>query len=418
MNRDMMNEMTEKARKASYSLAVMSRERKDAVLRSMADGIERSAADIKKANAIDVAAAREKGRTGAFVDRLELNDKRISGMCSMLREVAALEDPVGKVIGTTTRPNGLVIEKVRVPIGVIGIIYESRPNVTADCVSLCMKSGNAVILRGGSDAINSNKAIYDAMRRGAVSAGMDEGAFALVEDTSRDMVDSMLGAAGKIDLIMPRGGEALIREVTEKSRVPVIKHYKGICHVYVDKDANTDMAENICFNAKVQRPGVCNAMETMLVHKDIADAFLPGMLAKFAGAGVKIKGCVRTKKYANIPVGTVTDEDYATEWLDLVLNVKIVDSLDEAVGHIARFGSGHSDAIVTENARAAEDFLRRVDSSAVYVNASTRFTDGGEFGKGAEIGISTDRLHARGPMGLEELTTYKYVVRGTGQIRE
>jgi glutamate-5-semialdehyde dehydrogenase len=303
-----------------------------------------------------------------------------------------------------------------VPIGVIGIIYESRPNVTADCAALCLKSGNSVILRGGSDSIRSNKAVYRAMKEGASKEGLAEGAFILIEDTSRELVDAMLEASDGIDLIMPRGGESLIRQVVKKSRIPVIKHYKGICHVYVDARAALKMAEEICYNAKVQRPGVCNAMETMLVHEKVAEKFLPVMIKRLKEAGVRIKGCEKTKKIAGA-VEDVTDEDFTTEWLDLTLNVRVVGSLDEAIDHIARFGSAHSDAIVTNDKKAGEEFLKRVDSSAVYINASTRFTDGGEFGKGAEIGISTDRLHARGPMGLEELCTYKYVVRGSGQIR-
>ncbi|MGB3057785.1 MAG: glutamate-5-semialdehyde dehydrogenase, partial [Candidatus Omnitrophota bacterium] len=345
-----------------------------------------------------------------------LDDKRIDGMRDMLRQVAGLPDPVGTVLEKTERPNGLVIAKVRVPIGVIGIIYESRPNVTADCAALCLKSGNAVILRGGSEAINSNKAIYEALKKGAKKAGLVEGAFILIEDNSREMVDAMLEATGGIDLLMPRGGESLIRSVAEKSRIPVIKHYKGICHVFVDADADLKMAEEICFNAKVQRPGVCNAMETMLVHEAVAGEFLTRMAGRFREAGVKIKGCPRTRQIIT-GAEEVTDEDFRTEWLDLILNIRVVRSLEEAIGHIAKFGSEHSDAIVTKNKKNAEAFTRQVDSAAVYVNASTRFTDGGEFGKGAEIGISTDRIHARGPMGLEELCTYKYVVHGSGQIR-
>ncbi|MBU1657325.1 MAG: glutamate-5-semialdehyde dehydrogenase, partial [Candidatus Omnitrophica bacterium] len=317
------------------------------------------------------------------------------------------------------RPNGLVIEKVRVPIGVIGIIYESRPNVTADCTALCFKSGNAVILRGGSDAISSNKAIYNAMKEAASAAGLTEDAFILVEDTSRELVDDMLNSSGGIDLIMPRGGESLIRQVVEKSRVPVIKHYKGICHVYVDEHADLSMAEEICYNAKVQRPGVCNAMETMLVHESVAAFFLPRVFKKLSEAGVTLKGDTAARKIlGSKSIVEATEDDFHTEYLDLVLNIRVVDSLDEAVDHIAEFGTDHSDAIVTENEKNALEFTKRVDSAAVYVNASTRFTDGGEFGKGAEIGIATGKLHARGPMGLSELTTYKYVVTGTGQVRE
>ena len=413
----MMKDITERAKKAAAELSVMPAEDKNKVLLAMAEGIESARDVIKKANKADIERAEKSGKSGAFIDRLGLDDKRIDGMAAMMREVSALADPVGEVLEKRQRPNGLVIEKVRVPIGVIGIIYESRPNVTADCVSLCLKSGNAVILRGGSDAISSNKAIYEALRKAAAGRGLSEGAFILIEDTSRQLVDAMLRAEGGIDLIMPRGGESLIREVSEKSRIPVIKHYKGICHVYVDSEADLDMAEKICFNAKVQRPGVCNAMETMLVHEKAAEAFLPRMAAKLREAGVRLKGCPRTRQILGALAEKADEKDFATEWLDLVLSVRVVVSEEEAIEHIAMFGSDHSDAIVTENAASAREFLKRVDSAAVYVNASTRFTDGGEFGKGAEIGISTDKLHARGPMGLEELCTYKYVVRGSGQIR-
>ena len=412
-----MKGLTTRARRAARELSVISTERKDRALLLMADALHSAGADIKKANEADIAAARDGGKNDAFIDRLSIDDKRLGGMYAMMRDVAALSDPVGAVIATVKRPNGLVIEKVRVPIGVIGVIYESRPNVTADCVALCLKSGNSVILRGGSDAIRSNKAIYEAMRNAASSAGIPDGAFILVEDTSREMVDAMLEASGDIDLIMPRGGESLIREVTAKSRVPVIKHYKGICHVYVDSDADLAMAENVCLNAKVQRPGVCNAMETMLVHEAVAEKFLKAIGAKMLRAGVKLKGCPVTRRILGDDVALATDDDYATEWLELALSVKVVSSADEAIEHIAKFGSNHSDAIITRNREKGLEFVRRVDSAAVYINASTRFTDGSEFGKGAEIGISTDKLHARGPMGLEELTSYKYVVYGTGQIR-
>ncbi|MFQ5951976.1 MAG: glutamate-5-semialdehyde dehydrogenase [Candidatus Omnitrophota bacterium] len=411
-----MKEITDKAREAASRLALLSTERKNKALLSMAEGIDASRGKIKEANEKDIAAAEKKGKPSAFVDRLKLDDKRIDGMCAMLRQVAELDDPVGAILEKTKRPNGLKIEKVRVPIGVIGIIYESRPNVTADCAALCLKSGNAVILRGGSDAINSNKAIYEAMKEGSTKEGLPEGAFILIEDTSRELVDAMLEATDGIDLIMPRGGESLIHQVVEKSRIPVIKHYKGICHVYVDFDADLEMAEKICFNAKVQRPGVCNSMETMLVHEKVANDFLPRMAEKFREANVKIKGCEKTRRIIQ-DAEEVTEEDFSTEWLDLVLNTRVVDSTEEAISHIAKFGSNHSDAIVTKNRESGEKFTKGVDSAAVYVNASTRFTDGGEFGKGAEIGISTDKLHARGPMGLEELTTYKYVIYGNGQIR-
>ena len=416
-SKTIMKDITSKAKRGAASLAVMKTKDKNKVLLAMAESLDSARAGIKKANAIDLKNAEEKGRNKAFLDRLKMDDKRIDGMCKMMRDVSKLQDPVGEVLEKRERPNGLIIEKVRVPIGVIGIIYEARPNVTADCVALCLKSGNSVILRGGSEAINSNKAIYAALKEASAKCRLDEGAFILIEDTSRQLVEEMLKSTGGIDLIMPRGGESLIREVVEKSQVPVIKHYKGICHVYVDADADLAMAEEISYNAKVQRPGVCNAMETMLVHEKIAREFLPRIAERLKEAGVQLKGCSESRHILGDGVQEATEEDFATEWLDLVLNIRVVDSLQEAISHITKFGSNHSDAIVTENASSAKEFTKHVDSAAVYVNASTRFTDGGEFGKGAEIGISTDKLHARGPMGLEELCTYKYIVHGAGQIR-
>lgn len=412
-----MSEIVAEAVRGADSLAVTSTGIKDRALFRMAKHLDAARDEIKTANENDVARAVASGKNQAFVDRLKLNDSRIDAMCDMICSVARLPDPVGSVLESIVRPNGLHINKVRVPIGVIGIIYEARPNVTSDCAALCVKSGNAVILRGGSDAIDSNRAIYDALKRGAAREGLNSGAFILIEDTSRDMVEAMLTSSGGIDLIMPRGGESLIREVVEKSRVPVIKHYKGICHVYVDLDADIEMALNICVNAKVQRPGVCNAIETILVHKKIAGKFLPRLAEEMKKCDVRIKGCPQTRKIIK-DVEEALEADYYTEWLDLVLNVKEVGSISEAIGHIAKYGSGHSDAIVTDNNDNANEFTLRVDSAAVYVNASTRFTDGAEFGKGAEIGISTDKIHARGPMGLEELCSYKYVVHGTGQVRE
>ena len=414
--RTKMEEIVARARRGAVALAVTSDGIKDRALFRMAKHLDAARDDIKKANEKDVSRAVSSGKNKAFIDRLKLSDERIDGMCDMICDVARLADPVGSVLESIVRPNGLHINKVSVPIGVIGIIYEARPNVTSDCVALCVKSGNAVILRGGSDAIESNLAIYKAMKRGAQKEGLDPGAFMLVEDISREMVDAMLSSIGGIDLIMPRGGESLIREVVEKSHVPVIKHYKGICHVYVDSDVDINMALNICVNAKAQRPGVCNAMETMLVHKKIAGKFLPLAAEVLKKRGVRLKGCPQTCKIIK-DVEEAKDEDYFTEWLDLVLNVRVVGSIDEAIQHIAKYGSAHSDAIVTDNNDSANEFTLRVDSAAVYVNASTRFTDGGQFGKGAEIGISTDKIHARGPMGLEELCSYKYVVHGTGQVR-
>ncbi len=419
MGKNSMKDIVEKARKAARWLGVLSTTEKNRILFAMAEGIKVDADRIKKANAVDVARAEENGKNSAFIDRLKLDDKRLDSICSMIKDVVELVDPVGEVLERLERPNGLVIEKVRVPIGVIGIIYESRPNVTADCTALCFKSGNVVILRGGSDAISSNTAIYHAMKEAASNAGLTEAAFILLEDTSRALVDEMLNASGGIDLIMPRGGESLIRQVVEKSRIPVIKHYKGICHVYVDEYADLNMAEEICLNAKVQRPGVCNAMETMLVHESVAHEFLPSVVKRLLDEGVTIKGDAAAREILGSGnIDEACDDDFHTEYLDLVLNIRVVSSLSEAVDHIAEFGTDHSDAIVTEKEENALEFTKRVDSAAVYVNASTRFTDGGEFGKGAEIGISTDKLHARGPMGLSELTTYKYVVTGTGQVRK
>jgi len=413
----LIKEITEKTKKAAALLSVMPQSKKNEILIAMAELLDKSRDVIKEANKIDLANAEKKGRNKAFLDRLRLDDQRIDMMLSMMRQVAELKDPVGNILKEIKRPNGLIIQKQTVPIGVIGIIYEARPNVTGDCISLCLKSGNAVILRGGTDAINSNKSIYKVLKQAARDCGLDEGAFILIEDTSREVVYTMLEAKEAIDLIIPRGGELLINEVVARSKIPVIKHYKGICHIYVDAEAEMDMAENICFNAKVQRPGVCNAMETMLVHEKIAAEFLPRVASRLWKAGVTLKGCQGTSRILGSKIEKVTDKDFFTEWLDLVLNIRVVQSLDEAIAHIARFGSRHSDAIVTENKDNATEFTRRVDSAAVYVNASTRFTDGGEFGKGAEIGISTDKLHARGPMGLEELCTYKYVIYGTGQLR-
>jgi glutamate-5-semialdehyde dehydrogenase len=339
-------------------------------------------------------------------------------MSDSLLEVARLEDPVGETIKAWRRPNGLWIHKVRVPIGVIAIIYESRPNVTADCIGLCFKSGNAVILRGGSEALNSNLAIYQILKSVIKKAGLSENIINLVSTPDRRAVEILLKLNNYIDLVIPRGGESLINRVAESSRIPVIKHYKGICHVYVDDWADLNMAERLCYNAKVQRPGVCNAMESMLVHQDVAARFLPGMLKKFKEAGVEIRGCPITQKIIKwAKIKRATEKDYHTEYLDLILSVKVVADLQEAIRHVNYYGSHHSDSIVTDNKENAEKFLRQVDSACVYVNASTRFTDGYQFGLGAEIGISTDKLHARGPMALEELTTYKYMVFGSGQVR-
>ena len=405
------------AKESARLLAKSSSKEKNNALLKMADALKKRKAELIKENKKDIAFAEKKGLSKAMIDRLALNDKRINEMAQGLIEVAALPDPVGEVIKMWQRPNGMVVGKMRVPIGVIGIIYESRPNVTADATSLCLKAGNAVILRGGSEAINSNKAIVKILRDAAKSKGLDEDAITFIDIPEREAVMEMLKLEGIIDLIIPRGGEGLIRTVTANSRIPVLKHYKGVCHVFVDRAADLKMAEDICFNAKVQRPGTCNAMETMLVDKKIAKAFLPSMIKRFKAAKVSLKGCSETRK-TDKSVASVKEEDFYMEYLDLILNVKVVKGIDEAMEHIAKYGSAHSDSIVTENYEKAMRFLREVDSSAVFVNASTRLNDGYQFGLGAEIGISTDKIHARGPMGLEELTCTKFIVLGDGQIRE
>jgi len=409
--------LAERAKEAASALRKLSSEVKNRALIAMAEALKARSEEILEANQKDVAAGKEKGLSTALIDRLTLNEKRINAMSEGLCEVAALPDPVGEVMRMWRRPNGLRIGKIRVPIGVIGIIYEARPNVTADAAGLCLKSGNAVILRGGSEAINSNTVIAKILQEAAAGEGVPEGAIQLVESTDRQAVNIMLSLDQYIDLIIPRGGKGLIETVVSNSRIPVIKHYAGVCHVYVDKDANMDMAEEITFNAKVQRPGVCNAMETLLVAEDIAEEFLPVIAQRLKTAGVELRGCPATRKI--LPdILEASEEDWYTEYLDLILSIKIVKNVEEAIEHINKYGTHHSDAIVTENYATAMKFLEEVDSAAVYVNASTRFTDGYEFGMGAEIGISTDKLHARGPMGLEELTTYKFIVFGSGQIRE
>ncbi|MDD5495496.1 MAG: glutamate-5-semialdehyde dehydrogenase [Candidatus Omnitrophica bacterium] len=417
MKREDIKKLCRRAKAGSRKLALLDSETKSRILIAMSKGLIRGLPTILKENEKDVASARKRSLPGALIDRLTLNPSRIRSMADSLLKIAALKDPVGEVTETVKRPNGLIIKKVKVPIGVILIIYESRPNVTSDCIGLCLKSGNSVILRGGSEAIRSNIAIFDALNRAALRRGLPEDAMTMIKDTDRKLVNELLKQEGLIDLVMPRGGESLIREVSANSRIPVIKHYKGVCHTYIDKDADLKMAEDIAFNAKVQRPGVCNAMETMLVHKDASRDFLPVMIERFKHAGVEIRGCPKTRKIVK-GILAAREDDWYAEYLDLILSVKVVEDIDEAIEHIMRYGSYHSDTIVTDNEAAASKFLKEVDSACVYVNASTRFTDGGEFGKGAEIGISTDKIHARGPMGLEELTSYKYLVYGNGQIRK
>ncbi len=383
----------------------------------MAAGLEKEAGLLIAENKKDLIAVEQKGLSKAMIDRLTLNLDRIKAMADGLREVAALPDPVGEVTRMWRRPNGMQIGKMRVPIGLIGIIYESRPNVTADTAALCLKSGNGVLLRGGSEAVHSNTVIANILSRAGAEAGIPEGAVSFIENPDRACVMEMLKLNGVVDLIIPRGGEGLIRMVSENTTIPVIKHDKGVCHVYVDSKAELAMAGEICFNAKVQRPGTCNAMETMLVHKDLGASFLPAMLDRFMKAGVEIRGCSRTKTL--VPAVTAaTDKDWDTEYNDLVLNVKVVDSMEDAMEHIALHGSQHSEAIVTDDYANALRFQREVDASAVFVNASTRLNDGFELGLGAEIGISTSRIHARGPMGLEELTSAKFIVFGNGQLRK
>ncbi|MDD5448990.1 MAG: glutamate-5-semialdehyde dehydrogenase [Candidatus Omnitrophica bacterium] len=427
VKKDEIIQLAARAKEAAVGLAAFETSKKNECLLAMADGLEAGAKKILAANAQDLKTARENGLSPAMTDRLRLDERRIKEMAGSLRTIAGLEDPVGEKLSSVKRPNGLQIDKVRVPIGVIFIIYESRPNVTSDCVGLCLKSGNAVILRGGSEAINSNTAIYNALSKAGKSCGLPERAIILIEETDRKAIEVLLAEKDYIDLVMPRGGEELINFVSLRSKIPVIKHYKGICHTYVDEDADLNMAESICFNAKVQRPGVCNAMETLLVHKAIASRFLPSMLKKFRDAGVEIRGCEKTRSvissiggpaFGGKDIKAATEKDWGTEYLDLILSVKVVENLNEAVAHIRKYGSMHSDAIVTDNQKNADYFLKNVDSACVYVNASTRFTDGGQFGMGAEIGISTEKLHARGPVGLEELTTYKYLIYGNGQVRE
>jgi len=409
--------LAQRVKAAAAELAKASSARKDAALRTMADRIEANAAQLKAENARDIADGEAAGLSAALIDRLRLTDTRIAAMADGLRQVAALPDPVGAVISGTVRPNGLRITKVRVPIGVIAIIYESRPNVTADAAALCMKAGNGVVLRGGKEALRSNVAIWRVLQDALAATGLPADAIGLVETTDRAAVDALITADGLVDVVIPRGGEALIRRVAQGATVPVIKHYKGVCHVYVDASADLAMAEEIAFNAKCQRPGTCNAMETLLVHGAAAERFLPPMLGRLATAGVELRGCERTRQI--VPdIKAATEEDWFAEYLDLILAVRVVASTEAAIEHIRRYGSNHSDAIVATDIREIEKFTQGVDSAAVYVNASTRFTDGYEFGMGAEIGISTDKIHARGPMGLEELTTYKFVVYGSGQLRQ
>lgn len=415
--KDIVLEKAKSAKEASKALAKISSAVKNKALLAMADMLINAKDDLKRENEKDISYSKEKGLSSALIDRLMLNDKRINAMSSGLREIAALNDPVGEITRMWQRPNGLKIGKIRVPLGVIGMIYESRPNVTADAVGLCIKSGNAIILRGGSEAINSNIAISKILLKAAMDCGLPKGCIELIDITDRQAIMEMIKLDNYIDMIVARGGFELIKTVTENSTIPVAKHSAGICHTYVDDSANLKMAEDICFNAKVQRPGVCNAMETLLVHKNIASSFLPPMIQRFRNAGVEIRGCSQVKEIVPDVIDAV-EEDWYTEYLDLILSIKVVKDIDEAIEHISTYGSHHSDAIVTESYERGLKFLNEVDSAAVYINASTRFTDGNEFGLGAELGISTQKLHSRGPMGLEDLTSQKYIIFGNGQIRE
>ena len=413
---DEMQAMAEQARAASRELVQLSARKKNNILEAMADALETGVDRILAANALDMDAGRADGLTDALLDRLLLTPERVSAMAQGLRDIAALKDPVGEEISSWMRPNGLEIVKTRVPIGVIGMIYESRPNVTADAAGLCLKTSNAVILRGGKEAIHSNRAIAELLNEGGQDKGLPAHAVQLIGFTDREAIRELVQMDGKVDLIIPRGGEGLIRAVAESASVPVLKHYKGLCHIYVDDTADVANAVAIVENAKCQRPGVCNAVETVLVHEDLADAFLPALSEALEGR-VELRGDEATCR--RIPSALpATEEDWHTEYLDLVLAIRIVGSVSEAVEHINTYGSGHSDSILSATESSQKQFARDVDSATVYINASTRFTDGSQFGMGAEIGISTDKLHARGPVGLEELTTYKYVINGRGQIRE
>ena len=405
------------AKQAAAKLAVTSTAVKNAALLAMAAALEAQQYEILAANESDMTAAAAKGMKSSMLDRLKLTAERISGMADGLRQVAGLADPVGNVIDGKTLPNGLHITKIRVPLGVIGIIYEARPNVTADAAGLCLKSGNAVILKGGSEAMESNKTVAAILAQAAEGAGIPAGAIQFIDTSDRQAVQDLIHMNGLVDVVIPRGGAGLIQAVVRNASVPVIETGAGVCHTYVDKDANVEMAMKIAFNAKVQRPSVCNAMETLLVHKDIADKFLPMMLMMYNSSAVEIRGDEAVQEYSG-QVHPATEEDWSTEYGDLRLSVKIVDSIEEAMAHIAKYGTGHSECIVTDNYQAAQLFQYTVDAAAVYVNASTRFTDGNEFGFGAEIGISTQKLHARGPMALPELTSTKYLINGNGQVRK
>ena len=411
-----MIEVLQKVKEASRVVASLKGEVKRKVLLQMAEEIQKNQEKIISENKKDLDYAKKANLSSALIDRLLLDEKRIKAMADAIRVVASLKDPVGRVIEGWTLDNGLKIEKVKIPIGVIGIIYESRPNVTSDAAALTFMSGNACILKGGKEAMNSNKIIIEILQNVLKANNLPKEIISLIPDYSREGVAKLIKEDKYIDLIIPRGGEKLIKYVSENSKVPVVKHDKGLCHIYVHKDADIDEAVKISVNAKVQRPGVCNAVETLLVDDEIKEEFLKKLKASMDKYNVELRGCEKTQEV--IDVVKATQEDWHTEYLDLILSIKVVDSLDEAIKHIQTYGSGHSDSIITNNYKASEEFLNRVDSACVYVNASTRFTDGGVFGFGAEVGISTNKLHARGPMGIDDLTTYKYKIYGNGQVRE
>ena len=412
-----MNEMGKRAKDAARVLASSESNLRTKALFALADALEENCDFILTENEKDLEAGREKGMSKSLLDRLALSKERVASMAQGARQVASFGDPIGTVLSGSVMPNGLEVTKVRVPLGVIGIIYEARPNVTADAAALCLKSGNAVILRGGKEAINSNMAVAEVMRKAVKAAGLPEDSIQLVADTTRQSSIELMGLTDYLDVLIPRGGAGLIKATVENAKVPVIETGTGNCHVYVDEFADLKMATDIIFNAKTSRPSVCNAIESVLVHKAVAEKALPMIKAELDKMNVEIRGCEKTKAILGESITDATDEDYATEFLDYILAVKVVDSIDEAIEHIAKYSTGHSECIVTESFKNANRFTKEVDAAAVYVNASTRFTDGGEFGLGAEIGISTQKLHARGPMGINELTRMKFVVKGSGQIR-
>ena len=410
-----LTEQLTKTKKDAHTLAVSSAPERQAVLSNIAFLLNERREEIKEINKIDIKNAEDMELSSAMIDRLRLTDKEIDSMIKAVNEISMQKEVIGEVVSGSTRPNGLKIRKVRVPLGVAGIIYESRPNVTIDSAALCIKSGNGAVLRGGKEAVNSNKILAEIISDSLVKAGFSKDIIYFIQETDRNIIKYMAQAKGLIDVIIPRGGEGLINFVVDNARIPVIMHDKGVCHVFIDESAEYQQALSIAFNAKVQRPSACNAMETLLVHKNIAEKILPDIAEMFQDVDVDLRGCPETLKY--VDCRPAIEEDYYTEYHDMILSIKVVDNVQEAVNHINKYGSGHSDAIVTADYNNAEKFLNEVDSAAVYVNASTRFTDGGEFGLGAEIGISTQKLHVRGPMGAEDLTTTKYLIYGSGQLR-